>query len=49
MKTKEPKMIMILEKDLLSLVAFKLKGRELFPKRVEEARRILKDATFNFS
>jgi hypothetical protein len=52
MKTKEPKkekMVTIPESQLLALVAFKLQGRELFPKRVEEAKRILKDATFTFS
>jgi len=31
---------------LLALVAEKLKGRDLFPKQTEEARRFLKNAKF---
>jgi hypothetical protein len=46
MKTKvnsTEKMVTISEKALLSLVAAKLKGRVLFPQKVENARRYMKD------
>ena len=49
MKTKEAKpekMVEISESALLSLVASHLKDRVLFPKQIENARRILKGAQF---
>jgi hypothetical protein len=50
MKTKEytnKKLDKESKADLLSLVAEKLKGRDLFPKKTEEARRFLKNAKFS--
>jgi len=38
---KQETMVTIPEKDLLSLVAAKLKGRVLFPKKHEEAKKFL--------
>jgi hypothetical protein len=35
--------------DLLSLVAAKLKGRDLFPKKTEEAKKYLSQAKFKVS
>jgi hypothetical protein len=48
-ESKKVKMVTIPESELLALVAFKLKDRELFPKKVEEAKRIMKNAKFSFS
>lgn len=47
MKAKETKpttpMVRVSEKALLSLVAAQLKGRELFPEKVANAKKYLKD------
>lgn len=45
-ETKSKKMIKVSETGLLSLVAFKLKGRDLFPKQTEDAKKILMDVKF---
>jgi hypothetical protein len=46
---KEAKMVTVSEEALLSLVAHKLKGRVLFPKKLEEAKAHLKNAKISFS
>lgn len=40
-KTKSKKMVKVTEAGLLSLVAAKLKGKVLFPQKVEEAKSYL--------
>ena len=52
MKTKfqEPeKMVKVPESGLLSLVASKLKGRVLFPKKVEDAKNLVKNIVLKLS
>lgn len=47
MKTKDKKtneLVNVSEAGLLSLVAAKLKGRVLFPRRIEEAKKFLQKA-----
>lgn len=49
MKAKENKskeFVKVTEASLLSLVASKLKGRTLFPKKVEDAKKYLKAVKF---
>ncbi|WP_430898664.1 MULTISPECIES: hypothetical protein [unclassified Paraflavitalea] len=41
-ETKSKEMVKVPESGLLSLVASKLKGRDLFPKKVEDAKKYLK-------
>jgi hypothetical protein len=40
-KERGPEMVTVTESELLSLVAEKLKGRVLFPKKVEEAKQFI--------
>ncbi len=50
MKTKATNskgLVKVPESGLLALVAAKLKGRDLFPKKVEDAKRHLKKAKFS--
>jgi hypothetical protein len=44
---KDDKLVKIKESELLALVASKLKGRDLFPKKTENARNYLKGAKFS--
>ena len=45
-ETKSKKLVKVPENGLLSLVASKLKDRVLFPKKVEDAKKYLKEVKF---
>ena len=52
MKTKETKskeLVKVPESALLSLVALKLKGKILFPQKIEDAKKFLKKAKLSTS